>query len=122
MSIASNANQKGSYSIDAPPHSLKDSNVNPKMETIEEEGVGIHSLIRSISTVQRRAKASRWGLGHMINGSIIHTDLHSPNNKLVNAWLEHFWCTNEPQACHISDIRNTSIFQRCSKRSIFKYF
>jgi len=32
------------------------------------------------------------------NGSIIHTTLHKPNNKLVNAWLEHFWCTNEPWA------------------------
>ncbi len=26
--------------------------------------------------------------------SITRTDLHNLNNKLVNAWLEHFWCTN----------------------------
>jgi hypothetical protein len=23
-------------------------------------------------------------------------DLHKPNNKLVSAYLKHFWCTNEP--------------------------
>jgi hypothetical protein len=22
-------------------------------------------------------------------------DLHKPNNKLVSAWLEHFWCMNK---------------------------
>jgi hypothetical protein len=99
MSIASNANQKGSYSIDTPSHSLKDSNVNPKVETTKEEGVGVHSLTCSFSRLQRCDRAPRWGLGHVISGSIIHTYLHSPNKKLVNAWLEHFWCTNEPQAC-----------------------
>ncbi len=25
-------------------------------------------------------------------------DLNKPNNKLVNAYLEHFWCMDEPQA------------------------
>jgi hypothetical protein len=30
--------------------------------------------------------------------SIIHTNLHKLNNKLVNVWLEHFWCTDEPWA------------------------
>ncbi len=30
------------------------------------------------------------GLGRLISSSIIHTDLHKPNNKLVNAQLEHF--------------------------------
>jgi hypothetical protein len=34
----------------------------------------------------------------MTSESIIYTDLHNPNNKLVNAWLEHFWCTNKPWA------------------------
>jgi hypothetical protein len=24
--------------------------------------------------------------------------LHKPNDKLVNAQLEHLWCTDEPQA------------------------
>ncbi len=33
----------------------------------------------------------------MKSGSIIHTNLHKPNNKLVSAQLEHFWCTNEPR-------------------------
>jgi hypothetical protein len=45
-----------------------------------------------------RAKTSRWGLRQVTSRSIIHMDLHIPNNKLVSAWLEHFWCTNEPRA------------------------
>ncbi len=38
--------------IDAPPNSLKDSNVSPKMK-ITEEGVGVHSLARSTLGVRR---------------------------------------------------------------------
>ncbi len=34
----------------------------------------------------------------MTSESIIHMDLYKPNNKLVNAQLEHFWCTNESWA------------------------
>jgi hypothetical protein len=69
---------------DAPPHSLKDSNVNPKVETIE-KGVGVRSLARSTSGVDERAGALGWGIGQVTNGSIIHTNLHKPNNKLVSA-------------------------------------
>jgi hypothetical protein len=58
---------------DAPPHSLKNSYVSPKVETIKKEGIGVHSLV-------------------------IHMNMHKPNNKLVSAGLEHFWCTNKPRA------------------------
>jgi hypothetical protein len=34
----------------------------------------------------------------MISSSLIHMDLHTPNNKLVSVESEHFWCTNEPRA------------------------
>jgi len=34
----------------------------------------------------------------MTSCSIIHTDLHKPNNKLVNAESEHFQCMNEQRA------------------------
>jgi hypothetical protein len=37
-------------------------------------------------------------LGRVTSGSIIHADLHKPNNKLVSAKLEHFWCTDKPRA------------------------
>ncbi len=84
--------------IDAPPHSLKDSNASPKMKTMEEGGVGVRSLVCSISGVKGCVGTSGWGLGQVENGAIIHTNLHKPNNKLVNVWLEHFWCTYEPQA------------------------
>jgi hypothetical protein len=33
--------------FDAPPHSLKDSNVSPKVETTKEKQVGVHSLTHS---------------------------------------------------------------------------
>ncbi len=38
------------------------------------------------------------GTGTSDKQVIIHTDLHNPKNKLVSAWLEHFWCTYEPRA------------------------
>ncbi len=84
--------------IDAPPHSLKDSNASPQVETTEKEIVRVCTLTYNISGVEGRAEALGWGLGRMTSGSIIHTNLHKPNNKLVNAWLRHFWCMNEPWA------------------------
>jgi hypothetical protein len=69
---------------DAPPHSLKNSNVNPKVK-MEEKGIGVHSLARSTLEVERCVKAIRWRPGQVTSGSIIHTHLHKPNNKLVSA-------------------------------------
>jgi hypothetical protein len=34
--------------IDAPPNSLKDSNVSLKVKTMEKEGVGVHSLAHNM--------------------------------------------------------------------------
>ncbi len=42
-------------------------------------------------------QSSKMRLGRMTSGSIIHIDLHKPNNKLVSAQLEHFWCMDKPQ-------------------------
>jgi hypothetical protein len=69
---------------DAPPHSLKDSNVNPKMKGVEEV-VGVHSLACSTLNVKKCVGALGWGLRWMTNKSIIHTNLHKLNNKLVSA-------------------------------------
>jgi hypothetical protein len=41
---------------DAPPHSLKDLNVNPKMKTTE-KGVGVCSLTHNTSGVKGHARA-----------------------------------------------------------------
>jgi hypothetical protein len=60
--------------------------------------VGICFLAYSTSRVEGRAGAPRWGLGQMTSRSITHINLHKPNNKLVNAWLEHFWCIDKPWA------------------------
>jgi hypothetical protein len=37
------------------------------------------------SGVEGHVGAPRWGLGQVTSKSIIHTDLHKPNNKLVCA-------------------------------------
>jgi hypothetical protein len=60
------------------------------------EGVGVNSLINSTLGVEGCAIALGWGLRQVTSESIIHTDLHNQNNKLVSAWLEHFWCMDEP--------------------------
>jgi hypothetical protein len=90
MSTSLNANQKGNYNINAPPHSLKDSNASPKVKIMEEKKVSVRFLTCSISKVKRHARILKWGLGQMISGSIIHMDLYNLNNKLVSASLEHF--------------------------------
>jgi hypothetical protein len=86
--------------IDAPPppHSLKDSNASPQVEIMEEEKTQVRSLAYNTLGVEGRVEALGWGLGQMTSGSIIHTNLLKPNNKLVSAWLRHFSCTDEPRA------------------------
>jgi hypothetical protein len=59
--------------------------VIPKVKTIEEKGIGTHSLACNISRVEGCIEVPGWGLGQMKSRSIIHTDLHKPNNKLVSA-------------------------------------
>jgi len=44
-------NQIGS--LDAPPNSLKDSNVCPKVKTMKEKGVGVRSLDCNTSGVRK---------------------------------------------------------------------
>jgi hypothetical protein len=51
---------------------------------MEGKGVEVRSLVSSISKVKGRARASGWGLRILTRNSIIHTDLHKPNNKLVS--------------------------------------
>jgi hypothetical protein len=91
---------------DTPLHSLKDSNANPKVETTER--VEVHSLACSTLGVEGCARVPRWGLEWVTNDSIIYTNLHKFNNKLVIAWLEHFWCTNKSQAYTNSQIQHGS--------------
>ncbi len=62
---------------------MKDLNVNPKMKTVEEKGTGVHS--QHFGGRKDMLKFRDGGLRHVISGSIIHMDLHKPNNKLVSA-------------------------------------
>jgi hypothetical protein len=52
---------------------------------VEGQGVGACSLARNTLEVEGRARAPQWGLKQLTSGSIIHMDLHKPNNKLVSA-------------------------------------
>ncbi len=64
-----------------------DSTTSPKVKTIngEGEGVGARSLAHNTFEVEGCAGAPGWGLGRVKSKSIIHMDLHKPNNKLVSA-------------------------------------
>jgi hypothetical protein len=59
--------------------------MSPKVKTTKGEGVGAHSLACSTLRVKGCAGVLGWGLGRLNNNSITHTDLHKPDNKLVNA-------------------------------------
>jgi hypothetical protein len=69
---------------DTPSKSLINSNANSKMKTMEGKGVGIRSLVCNTLRVEGCARTTGWGLRWITSKSIIHIDLHKPNNKLVN--------------------------------------
>jgi hypothetical protein len=46
-----------------PLNSLTYSNANPKVKTMEEEGIGVHSLACSTLVVKGHVEALGWGLG-----------------------------------------------------------
>jgi len=61
-----------------------ESTTNPKVKTMEGEGVGARSLVHNTLGVEGHVGAPGWGLGRVTSKSIIHTDLHKPS-KLVSA-------------------------------------
>ncbi len=62
-----------------------DSTTNLEVKTTEGEGIGARPLTHNTSGVEGRVGTPGWGLEKMTSKSIIHTDLHKPNNKLVGA-------------------------------------
>jgi len=63
-----------------------DSTASPKVKTTKGR-VGAFSLAHNTSGLEGCARAPRWGLGRLTINSIIHTNLHKPNNKLVSVEL-----------------------------------
>jgi hypothetical protein len=63
---------------------LIDSNASPKLKTTK-KGVGVCFFVCNTLGVEGCVGVLGWGLGRVISGSIIHIDLHKPNNKLVSA-------------------------------------
>jgi hypothetical protein len=59
---------------------------------------GARSLVRKTLWVEGCVGVLRWGLGKVTSKSIIHMDVHKPNNKLVSVLLEHFLCIDETRA------------------------
>jgi len=49
------------------------------------KGIRVRSITCNTSGVKRRVGAPRWGLKRVVSKSIIHMDMHKPNNKMVNA-------------------------------------
>jgi hypothetical protein len=62
-----------------------DSTTNPKVKTAKGKGVGMHSLACSTLGVERCVGVPEWGLRKVTSKTITYTDLHKPNNKLINA-------------------------------------
>jgi hypothetical protein len=62
-----------------------DSTVSPKMKTMEREKIRVCFLVCNTSREEAHAGVLGWGLERLTNKSIIHTDLHKPNNNLVSA-------------------------------------
>jgi hypothetical protein len=71
--------------IDTLPSSLMDSTISPKVWKEKELGHGSQHF-----EGRGACYSSRVGLGQVTSRSIIHADLHKPNNKVVSVELEHF--------------------------------
>jgi hypothetical protein len=52
---------------------------------MKKSGIGVHSMVHNTLRVEGHARVLGWGLGRVTSKSITHTNLHKPNNKLVNA-------------------------------------
>ncbi len=59
---------------DALPHSLKISNASPKVEIVQEEGIGVRSLVYNTLGVEGSVGILGWGLQRIKSESIIHTN------------------------------------------------
>jgi len=64
---------------------------------MEEKRVGVHSFVHSTLGVEGHAKTLGCILEQVTSTSIMHTNLHKTNNKLVSPWLEHFLCMDKPR-------------------------
>jgi hypothetical protein len=91
--IGGSSSTRALIPCDTPPNSSTDLIASPNVKTMKRQGTRVRSLVRNTLGVKGRAKVLGWGLGWVTSMSIIHTDLHKPNNKLISAYLEHFWCT-----------------------------
>jgi len=66
-----------------------DSNMNPKIKTMEGEKVGAFSLTCNTSGVERHVGTSGWVLGTLTSKSTTHTNL---TNQTIS-WLMHNYNT-----------------------------
>ncbi len=64
---------------------------------MEESGIGACSLACNIIGGRGACWSSEMGLGRMTSTYSLTRNYTKPNNKLVNALLEHFWCQDKPR-------------------------
>ncbi len=82
---------------DAPPSSLMDSTKSLKVKTTK-GGVRARSLAYNTLGGRGACWNSKMGLGRLTSTSLIHTNLHKLNNKLVNAQIVvALRCMDEPR-------------------------
>jgi len=58
--------------------------MSPKVKTTKGEGVKEPSLTYNTLRVEGLVGTPEWGLKRLTSNSITHTDMHKPNNELVN--------------------------------------
>ncbi len=76
----------------APPNSLKDSNASPKVKTMEEEGVGVHSLTCNTSRVRGVCWSFRMGTRTNSQEKVQdETNLHNQERRRL-VQVEWKWC------------------------------
>jgi hypothetical protein len=86
------------------------------MKTTKKERIGVHSLTPSTSGVEGCIGALVWGLGQMINRSIIHTNQTNQttswlvcNWNTFDAWTNH-WHTQTNKIHHRPDLGEATTF------------
>ncbi len=67
----------------APPSSLMDSTVSPKLKTAKEKELGRAPQLAALRG-QKGVLNFKMGLGRLTSNPLTHTDLHKPSNKLVS--------------------------------------
>jgi len=95
-------------------------------ESKNENGERIRSWVCSLtcntSRVEGHDGTSRWGLGKVTSKSIIHMNLHKPNNKLVNQGWNTFGARTNHEHTWIHKIHHDPDLREATTFSLIIFF